>query len=100
MPIFVWTLTSSISLFFASMWASQILRLGMLSAYRNVKGSFFQPGMNSLYNFLNGPLTHVGECTPFVMESILYLSLIHISEPTRLGMISYAVFCLKKKKQP
>src|SRR5665648_1164816 len=23
-----------------------------------------------------------------------YLSLIHISEPTRLGMISYAVFCL------
>src|SRR5450756_2850124 len=26
------------------------------------------------------------------------LSLIHISEPTRLGMISYAVFCLKKKK--
>src|SRR5450759_4131323 len=27
------------------------------------------------------------------------LALIHISEPTRLGMISYAVFCLKKKKQ-
>src|SRR5450756_2656527 len=26
------------------------------------------------------------------------LSLIHISEPTRLGMTSYAVFCLKKKK--
>src|SRR5450756_1792572 len=26
------------------------------------------------------------------------LSLIHISEPTRLGMISYAVFCLKKEK--
>ena len=26
------------------------------------------------------------------------LSLIHISEPTRLGMISYAVFCLKKKR--
>ena len=24
------------------------------------------------------------------------LSLIHISEPTRLGMISYAAFCLKK----
>src|SRR5450756_3104737 len=27
------------------------------------------------------------------------LSLIHISEPTRLGMSSYAVFCLKKKKK-
>eukprot|EP00658_Telonema_sp_P-2_P046359 TRINITY_DN34503_c0_g1_i1.p1 TRINITY_DN34503_c0_g1~~TRINITY_DN34503_c0_g1_i1.p1 ORF type:complete len:100 (+),score=24.01 TRINITY_DN34503_c0_g1_i1:156-455(+) len=28
----------------------------------------------------------------------LPLSLIHISEPTRLLSISYAVFCLKKKK--
>src|SRR5450756_501687 len=27
------------------------------------------------------------------------LSLIHISEPTRLGMISYAVFCLKKQER-
>ena len=27
------------------------------------------------------------------------LSLIHISEPTRPGMISYAGFCLKKKKE-
>src|SRR5450759_2197501 len=26
-------------------------------------------------------------------ELIIHLSLIHISEPTRLGMISYAVFC-------
>src|SRR5450759_5856307 len=26
-------------------------------------------------------------------ETELFLSLIHISEPTRLGMISYAVFC-------
>ena len=25
--------------------------------------------------------------------NVLCLSLIHISEPTRLGMISYAVFC-------
>src|SRR5665648_1154340 len=30
-----------------------------------------------------------------VVESAFELSLIHISEPTRLGMISYAVFCLK-----
>src|SRR5450759_1796393 len=34
----------------------------------------------------------------FTDESEIMLSLIHISEPTRLGMISYAVFCLKKKK--
>ena len=28
------------------------------------------------------------------LKYALWLSLIHISEPTRLGMISYAVFCL------
>ena len=28
------------------------------------------------------------------------LSLIHISEPTRLLSISYAVFCLKKSEEP
>ena len=33
---------------------------------------------------------------PEVMQEI-YLSLIHISEPTRPLYISYAVFCLKKK---
>ena len=31
-------------------------------------------------------------------RKLLYLSLIHISEPTRRTPISYAVFCLKKKK--
>ena len=33
-----------------------------------------------------------------VVSSFLWLSLIHISEPTRRYAISYAVFCLKKKK--
>ena len=33
-----------------------------------------------------------------VSRSLGGLSLIHISEPTRLRCISYAVFCLKKKK--
>eukprot|EP00658_Telonema_sp_P-2_P078114 TRINITY_DN7236_c0_g1_i7.p1 TRINITY_DN7236_c0_g1~~TRINITY_DN7236_c0_g1_i7.p1 ORF type:complete len:244 (-),score=99.69 TRINITY_DN7236_c0_g1_i7:112-843(-) len=32
-------------------------------------------------------------------EAVQGLSLIHISEPTRLLSISYAVFCLKKKKK-
>src|SRR5660397_289667 len=32
------------------------------------------------------------------IDLALNLSLIHISEPTRLRRISYAVFCLKKKK--
>ena len=30
---------------------------------------------------------------------VVYLSLIHISEPTRPERISYAVFCLKKKNK-
>eukprot|EP00658_Telonema_sp_P-2_P031836 TRINITY_DN23740_c0_g1_i2.p1 TRINITY_DN23740_c0_g1~~TRINITY_DN23740_c0_g1_i2.p1 ORF type:complete len:139 (+),score=17.54 TRINITY_DN23740_c0_g1_i2:136-552(+) len=34
----------------------------------------------------------------FACRPTLVLSLIHISEPTRLLSISYAVFCLKKKK--
>ena len=34
-----------------------------------------------------------------LIKKVKDLSLIHISEPTRLGMISYAVFCLKKKKR-
>src|SRR5678816_4638522 len=34
------------------------------------------------------------------LERDMDLSLIHISEPTRLLSISYAVFCLKKKKKP
>ena len=32
-------------------------------------------------------------------QTTCYLSLIHISEPTRRRGISYAVFCLKKKKR-
>src|SRR5674536_143298 len=36
---------------------------------------------------------------PVSLIALLYLSLIHISEPTRLLSISYAVFCLKKKKK-
>ena len=35
----------------------------------------------------------------FDLSRVLFLSLIHISEPTRLLSISYAVFCLKKKNK-
>src|SRR5665648_543672 len=40
----------------------------------------------------------MGKVYSNLMVDVQALSLIHISEPTRLGMISYAVFCLKKKK--
>src|SRR5450756_2973508 len=50
----------------------------------------------------DGPMTALEEqffVDPFnvFLVALTALSLIHISEPTRLGMISYAVFCLKKK---
>ena len=38
------------------------------------------------------------EIAKFENMTVLGLSLIHISEPTRPRLISYAVFCLKKKK--
>src|SRR5450756_2115497 len=46
---------------------------------------------------LSGP-PGLGKTTLAMIIAVELLSLIHISEPTRLGMISYAVFCLKKKK--
>src|SRR5450759_2502357 len=39
------------------------------------------PGLEAMRAIMNGTAT------------VKILSLIHISEPTRLGMISYAVFC-------
>ena len=39
-----------------------------------------------------------GETERQEREEKMELSLIHISEPTRQAEISYAVFCLKKKK--
>src|SRR5450756_921915 len=39
-------------------------------------------------------LHYLGFTGSLPLGTALFLSLIHISEPTRLGMISYAVFCL------
>src|SRR5665647_1811719 len=51
---------------------------------------------------INPNLQHRDKDIVAVMETqgdaVIYLSLIHISEPTRRTPISYAVFCLKKKK--
>ena len=47
------------------------------------------------------PIIRMMPNTPVALGDgmIQYLSLIHISEPTRLRRISYAVFCLKKKTE-
>src|SRR5660398_311073 len=49
-------------------------------------------------NYTNFCLTHCDFCAFYRPPGAGDLSLIHISEPTRLRRISYAVFCLKKKK--
>src|SRR5674536_376509 len=47
-------------------------------------------------NDLSVPVIPIYSCT-CIIDLLVSLSLIHISEPTRLLSISYAVFCLKKK---
>src|SRR5450756_852880 len=44
------------------------------------------------YRFLAGAFLLAGFLAGFLLAGAFFLSLIHISEPTRLGMISYAVF--------
>ena len=62
-------------------------RLGKL-VIGTVKGDIHDIGKNLVIMMMEGAGFEVRD---------LGLSLIHISEPTRLRRISYAVFCLKKK---
>src|SRR5660398_291055 len=50
-------------------------------------------------DILSGQIQILFDSIPTMAQMIKALSLIHISEPTRLRRISYAVFCLKKKKK-
>src|SRR5660398_175500 len=52
-------------------------------------------GVHPLSPYVHLVLAHLPSPSPIPQ----YLSLIHISEPTRLRRTSYAVFCLKKKKK-
>ena len=63
--------------------------------------------ITSYYELLSGEVCDQYELTQMEYDIIMFLhnnphhnlSLIHISEPTRRTPISYAVFCLKKKKK-
>src|SRR5450756_1013146 len=58
-------------------------------------------GLGQAFATTSNPAGATGDGIALAVRAgaVLRLSLIHISEPTRLGMISYAVFCLKKKKK-
>src|SRR5450756_2235722 len=64
-------------------------RRSRLAAWR-LRSRGLQPGDRLLTWSTSCP-----ELAAVYFGAIRALSLIHISEPTRLGMISYAVFCLK-----
>eukprot|EP00658_Telonema_sp_P-2_P051200 TRINITY_DN3923_c0_g1_i1.p4 TRINITY_DN3923_c0_g1~~TRINITY_DN3923_c0_g1_i1.p4 ORF type:complete len:111 (-),score=15.15 TRINITY_DN3923_c0_g1_i1:16-348(-) len=80
-------------------------RLAMMAcdqSHQTVQSTPDQRKTNALWHFgwlpvVCTPLSHstFGTCENKTQN----LSLIHISEPTRLLSISYAVFCLKKKKK-
>ena len=65
---------------------------GILGVY----GFVFDPKVR--LGFFSFPGAWVLGILLFCLLGTLCLSLIHISEPTRRYAISYAVFCLKKKK--
>ena len=66
-----------------------------VTTYRNLP-----PKISDNLPFWNGTITYSGstEATDVYADQGVPLSLIHISEPTRRTPISYAVFCLKKKR--
>ena len=76
---------------------------GRTSAYRIAEVRPQVSGIILKRNFVEGSDIQAGvslyQIDPATYQASYDLSLIHISEPTRLGMISYAVFCLKKKKK-
>eukprot|EP00658_Telonema_sp_P-2_P035950 TRINITY_DN26081_c0_g1_i1.p1 TRINITY_DN26081_c0_g1~~TRINITY_DN26081_c0_g1_i1.p1 ORF type:complete len:108 (+),score=24.08 TRINITY_DN26081_c0_g1_i1:113-436(+) len=71
------------------------------TASGNIKERSLQLPMPTQDSRLQGSIGNGTSSVPEMLPSSLlpiHLSLIHISEPTRLLSISYAVFCLKKKK--
>ena len=58
----------------------------------NLHVDFIEPGIAEITFDAPGSVNKFDEKTLTEFSEALDLSLIHISEPTRLGMISYAVF--------
>ena len=76
----------------------KLVRCKTLAAKGNERAAFILPKKpaNLMKNLL--PKEQGTVTIEFDERNAVVLSLIHISEPTRQAEISYAVFCLKKKK--
>src|SRR5450756_1213449 len=90
--------------FYASVAIGVTIAFGMLDIVNIAHPAFMIAGAYLAFlgweSFGFDPFVSMAVFAPcgYLFGRAFYLSLIHISEPTRLGMISYAVFCLKKKK--
>ena len=69
---------------------------GVATLLKGIKNSKFDPSelenSDGRVRLLNGNKQNNTECNLWAIEADMYLSLIHISEPTRLRRISYAGF--------
>src|SRR5665647_3739017 len=80
---------------FATRKLAESFRAGLITATRSGAQFFASDGLPaSMRTSQMGRSWYAHACAFMDMK----LSLIHISEPTRRTPISYAVFCLKKKK--
>src|SRR5665648_1188617 len=75
-----------------------IQQYGYTTGKNSTDSALIIDAMDILYSENVDGFCIVSSDSDFTKLAVRLLSLIHISEPTRLGMISYAVFCLKKKK--
>src|SRR5678815_947687 len=76
-----------------------VLKFKSFKYNRNASSSFRPPLITQISEVYGVVPLHLSETdnSLYMAYGVYILSLIHISEPTRLLSISYAVFCLKKK---
>src|SRR5450756_2538722 len=72
--------------------SKRLIRMALKHAVQHQRASVTLMHKGNIMKYTEGAFQTWG----YEVAAELPLSLIHISEPTRLGMISYAVFCLKK----
>src|SRR5665213_3915679 len=80
---------------------AQILGVKHLEQIKHHRGQLIKKGLIAAPQTARTPRIikdQLGDGSDLLAIPVLGLSLIHISEPTRQAEISYAVFCLKKKK--
>ena len=75
-----------------------ILMDSLISAAKHIQHYYLTGALKGILGLAN-KINVQGEDVMRMDQIAHELSLIHISEPTRLLSISYAVFCLKKKKK-